>query len=367
MPRTLWLPTLMGVFLTCMGCRAPIPDTPAASSPEGRLYARATVADLHVDPTLWNDDLLVSPDRQAALPQLLAGGVDVAIFGIPSAGLPIIGGWRIFTTWRGYPKEARGDKWQAVLHQISTLQAAAEGSQGRLTLVRDLKGLKAAQASGAVAGFIGVEGAHCLGEDTSRLQELARLGVFYVGLEHLSDDHLGGSNFKVLGRGGHKKLTGEGKQVLREMAEAGLVLDLAHAGRETFFEALELFPGPVMISHTGIGVANPHWRNVDDDQLKAVAARGGVVGIMFGNHYLGGSSIDHWLDHVDHAVKVIGAEHVALGSDFDGMVPLPRGIEGAGDLPRLATALKGRGYSDDDVTLILGGSFVKMLERMEEE
>ncbi len=325
------------------------------------VHEQAVVADLHVDPLFWNRDLLQDdPRAQVDLPKLVAGGVDIAVFGVVTAGFPVVGGWRLLGLWRGWPRQARRSRWNAAQFQIARLHDAVARSAGRMVVVTTAAGVEEALAQGRIAVMLGVEGAQALDGDVRRVEALASQGVVYMGLAHLVNTEAAGSSYPL---GLNRGLTPLGREVLQAMHRVNMVVDLAHASKRAFWEILEATPGPVMCSHTGVRGVEDVWRNLDDDQLRAIADRGGVIGIMLATNFLGGKTLARWVAHVDHAVAVAGIDHVALGSDLDGLVPLPKGVETIADLPLLTRALLDAGYDADQVGKIMGGNFLAMLKR----
>ena len=151
--------------------------------------------------------------------------------------------------------------------------------------------------------------------------------------------------------------------LVRACNEAGLLLDVAHASRKTFWDMLEASSTPPFSSHSGADAVHPHARNLDDDQIRALAARGGIVGVIFVAAYLGGAfcTLERVADHIEHVAAVGGDDCVALGSDFDGFMPLPRGLRDAADLPRLTELLWRRGWREPRLTKLLGGNALRYL------
>ena len=161
-------------------------------------------------------------------------------------------------------------------------------------------------------------------------------GVRFMGLTHLSNNDLGGSSFPMMGNRG---LTPLGHQVVEEMARVGLSVDVAHASERTLEELFSYSSVRFFCSHTGVRGAGGGWRNLSDESLRRIADRGGVVGIILAPIYLGGDTVEDVVRHIEHAVGVMGEEGVGIGSDYDGMVALPRGFRDVTDLPRLTEAL----------------------------
>ncbi len=342
-----------GAVIGARGEDRPMPADVAA------LHREAVVADLHIDALLWNRDLSVSnPDGQVDWPRIQAGGLDIAVFGVVTAGLPIIGGWRLFTWWQGWKRDARRTRWAAAQDQIGRLNELIAQSNGQLELTRTAADVTTALSRGGVAALLGVEGAQALDGDISRIRTLHHQGVLYMGPVHLSGNALGGSSFPVGNRGG---LTPYGRDVVREMERVGMFIDVAHLSEAAFWETVNMTRGPILCSHTGVYGVEPSWRNLKDDQLRAIADRGGVIGIMVATRFLGGKELEQWVAHVRHAVAVAGMEHVALGSDYDGFVAVPPDAPDIASLPRLTWALVESGFTRDQIQRIMGGNFLQML------
>ncbi|MBI4703005.1 MAG: membrane dipeptidase [Deltaproteobacteria bacterium] len=277
------------------------------------------------------------------LPRLREGGVGAVFFGLVS--LPL----------RGAARAAR-----AVDEQIDALEAAAAARPGELVLAHAAAEVEAANRSGAVAGLLGIEGAHALGGDLDRLEHFARRGVRYLGLAHFSANEAC-YPAKGVGRRDDAGLTPFGAELVARCEQRGVIVDLAHVNRAGFLDACRLATRPPIVSHTGVLGAHEHWRNIDAVQLRAVADRGGCIGIMFCPAFLGGPGIDRVVAHLRHIVDVCGEEAPALGSDWDGfIVPTPELCD-ASRLPRLTEALLGSGLGERAVGKILRGNALRVL------
>jgi membrane dipeptidase len=227
---------------------------------------------------------------------------------------------------------------RAVNEQIDLVAQAIERSQGQLVAGRTADDVARARAEGRVAALLGIEGAHALEGSIEHLERFARRGVRYLGLAHLSPNAAcvpayGWRRDEVTG------LSDFGRDVVDRCQALGVIVDLAHINRRGFFEALERIHGPLLVSHTGIRALRSHWRNIDDDQVRAVGARGGAVGVMFAPRFLGGSGVATVADHIEHVVRIAGEDTPALGSDWDGMIVPSRGLRDPTELPNLLAEL----------------------------
>lgn len=256
--------------------------------------------------------------------------------------------------------------------------------------------LDAAARRGALAGIPGIEGGHSIEESLDELEWFFARGVRVMTL--VWNNHLRWIRSCQDGAGAEipEGLSPFGLDVVRRMNELGMVVDLSHAGRRSFFDALDATTKPVIASHSGCMVVNAHPRNLDDEQLRALARNGGVVGIVFCTPFLDGAAraeeqrwretpeykalrgandtelflaqsefmqrsvtplpIERVLDHLCHAVEIAGVEHVGIGSDYDGIQRTPQGLEDASTYLALAAGLARRGFAGADIEAVLGGN-----------
>ena len=226
-------------------------------------------------------------------------------------------------------------------------------AQGRASIAGTAAELKKNVEQSVLSAVLGIEGGHALEGRLERVKEVHERGVRFIGLSHLANNELAGSSTPLQG---NKGLTPHGHQMLDAMGEVKMALDVAHASRKTFEQMLEHKVRPFS-SHTGVAGQRKLWRNLDDASLKKIADRGGVVGIIFAPWYLGGKQCDDVARHIEHAIGVMGEDAVGLGSDFDGLVPLPQGIEDVADLPRITEALLRRGMPVGRVEKVVGENF----------
>jgi membrane dipeptidase len=319
------------------------------------LHDELPVMDLHADtPKLMDKAGYDVFARHNALPQAVnfLGHVDVPRMREGGLAAQFFGMWTL-------PKPRAGCA--ASIHdQLDALDAAAARRPDLFARCSTRAEVEAAKAAGRVAALAGIEGAHALEGRLERVEEFARRGVRYIGLLHFSANELG-APAKGLGRDDAQGLTPFGRDVIREMDRLGVIVDLAHINRKGFFEALEVSTGVPIVSHTGVAGVKAHWRNIDDEQIRAVADRGGVIGVIFAPRFLGRDGIDAVCDHLEHIIRVAGADVPALGSDYDGTVRPPRGLEDVAALPRLTAALLARGVGRAEVKKLLGENALRVL------
>jgi len=325
--------------------------SPAEREAEARALQRnAYLADAHADALLWNRDLRVRQRRgHVDLVRLAEAGVRLQVFTVVSRGFPFVGGFPAFALAHGWPLAAVRSPWSRTLFQIARLTETC--GSGAAILATTQAALAAAEREGKIACVLGVEGGHAIEGRVERVRELARRGVAFMGLTHLVPNELGGSSFPFRGRLG---LTCLGAEVLEAMAASGLAVDVAHASSRLLKALLDQERTRVFCSHTGVAALGPRWRNLDDGALRRIAERGGVIGIIFGTPYLGSRRLEAVADHLEHAIRIAGEEAVCLGSDFDGLVPLPRGMRDVTDLWKLTALLLARGHPRSRMERILG-------------
>jgi len=248
--------------------------------------------------------------------------------------------------------------------QLDCARQLAERHADAIVLARRADDIRAARASGRLALFLGVEGSYAIDDDVAGgVARLAAAGVRFVGPLWERDSKAGTSCRTPADR--DQGLTDSGRALVRACNEAGLLLDVAHASKKTFWDMLEVSATPPFSSHSGADGVHPHPRNLDDNQIRALAARGGIIGVIFVAAYLGGAfcTLERVADHIEHVARVGGDACVALGSDFDGFMPLPRGLRDAADLPRLTELLWRRGWREDRLTKLLGGNALRYLSQ----
>ncbi|MGE3457414.1 MAG: dipeptidase, partial [Kofleriaceae bacterium] len=266
---------------------------------------------------------------------------------------------QFFSFWTA-PYPQRGCT-KSVVDQLDALDAAMDKHPDQLAWTRTGAEVRTAKTAGRVAALGGIEGGQALEDSLDTIEAFARRGVRYLGLLHFSVNGLG-SPAKGRGADPAQGLTAFGRDAVRECERCGVIVDLAHINRRGFFDALELATQPVMVSHTGVLGVHEHWRNIDDEQVRAVANNGGCIGIIFARRYLGSSSIEAVVDHLMHVLDVAGEDVPALGSDFDGFVVPPTGLEDVAALPNLTVALSRRGVSDRVLEKILGANVLRVLD-----
>jgi microsomal dipeptidase-like Zn-dependent dipeptidase len=350
------------------------PRDPFAISRGARsLHAELRIADLHADPLLWPRDLLARADHgQVDVPRLIEGRVVLQVFGVATQSpwglnfernsaetfdmqtpLAIASGWgpRTYTS-----RLARA------LHQAELLRGAADASGGKFTLIATRGDLARHLAAFArdprrTAGFLGLEGMHALDGRVEALDELSAAGFRMAGFAHFFDNPFAGSSAGEQKHG----LTDLGRAALARVEELGMIADLAHASPATIRDVLAHAKRPVVVSHTGVQATCPGPRNLSDEEIRAVGANGGLIGIGAFEGAVCDTTPRAVARAMRHVRDQIGIEHVALGSDFDGAVAT---AFDASESAVLVEALFAEGFTPDEVRLALGENALALFARL---
>ncbi|MCX6569961.1 MAG: M20/M25/M40 family metallo-hydrolase [Candidatus Aminicenantes bacterium] len=372
------------------------------------LHREASVVDMHCDTIarfMAGEDLSQDlPKGHIDIPKLKRGAVDLEVFACFAP-----------------PPANEAEKYRSangVFAQIEAVNKLVEKNPGDLALVRSVDEANAARNASKTGVLIAIEGGYAIENDLVLLREFYRAGVRLMTLTHWTATDWADASGDP--QAVHRGLTDFGESVVREMNRLGMVIDVSHAHDETFWDVIRLSKVPVVASHSGCRALSPHHRNLSDEMLKALAENGGVVGICFvpaflqseldraetglfektaGEHRLPAdrAAIEkaepaargkfyadfekRWaelkktlpvvdvktvVDHIDHVVKVTGdADHVGLGSDFDGTSDTPVGLGNVGLLPNITKELVARGYKPEDIRKILGGNFLRVFGAVE--
>jgi membrane dipeptidase len=291
------------------------------------------------------------------------------------------------------------------LQRIAAVHKLAEDMPEAVMLCTTAEDVRRAHKSGRIAALMGMEGGHMINNSLPVLRMYAALGVRYLTLTHSVNTDWADSSGDTPK---HNGLTDFGRDVVRELNRLGVMVDISHVADKTFFDALEISKAPMIASHSSCRAISGHPRNMTDEMIKALAARGGVIQINYLDSFIdpdlyayslktreasrelmqkhGGPSRENFakvreelakqfgpapkasweriVEHIDHAVKLVGADHVGLGSDFDGG-SMPVGMEDCAQLPKITEALLRKGYKEADIRKILGENTVRLLADVE--
>jgi membrane dipeptidase len=364
-----------------------------------KLHFSSIVIDTHDDTT---QRLLVPgfdigvrhTDGSVDIPRMREGGLGAIFFSI----------WMSGTVTGPEAVKRSLDQFDAVREMVRT-------HAKDLVLCTTATEIRRAHADGKIAVLIGVEGGHMIDSDLAVLRSYAALGARYMTLTHYLNDEWADSSTD---KPAHNGLTDFGKEVVREMNRQGMMVDISHVSDKTFYDALAISQAPIIASHSSCRALCDHPRDMTDDMIKALASKGGVIHI---NYYMGFLSQEYrdamksnpdldkqmqaeiekrcgknedcqlregdnlvreavaagklprvtWeaiIQHIDHAVKLVGADHVGLGSDFDG-ANMPYGMEDVSMIPKITDALLKKGYSEADIRKILGENTLRVMEQVE--
>ena len=365
-----------------------------------KLHFSSIVVDTHDDTTQrlldGKFDLAARhTDGSIDIPRMKEGGLGAIFFSIWMPG-----------------KITGAEAVKRALDQIDAVREQVRRHPDQLMLAHTADEVRAAHKQGKIAVLMGVEGGHMIASDLGILRAYAALGVRYMTLTHSVDDEWADSSTD---KPAHNGLTDFGKDVVREMNRLGIIVDVSHISDKTFYDALAVSKAPMIASHSSCRAICDAPRNMTDQMIKDLAAKGGVIQINYhvgflsqefrnaekadpkineaiaaevdkrcpkddeGCQLIEGDKITReyvaagklpkvdWtkiIDHIDHAVKLVGADHVGLGSDFDG-ANMPYGMEDATMLPKITDALLKKGYSESDVRKILGENTLRVMAEAE--
>lgn len=347
---------------------APPPYTVSEKATE--LHKKILVADMHADSLLWNRDLLERGTRgHIDVPRLIDGNVALQAFTIVTktprhmnieANDDSTDNITLLAVAERWPIAAWSSLKERALYQAKRLNDFAARSNGKLTVIKTAEDLNAyleRRKSDAhiTAGFIGIEGAQALDGNVDNVDVLFAAGIRMMAPTHFFDTDMGGSAHGVQ-KGG---LTEKGKEMIRRMEAKKMLVDVAHASPKTIEDVLAMATRPVVVSHTGVKSTCDNTRNLSDEQLKAIAKTGGVIGIGFWETAVCGTDAKAIAKAIRHAVTIAGIDHIGLGSDFDGAVTEPFDTTG---LAQITEALLAEGFSEEEIAKIMGGNVLRLLK-----
>lgn len=356
-----------------------------------RVHATVLGVDAHTD-TLQRvllEDVDIGKrlaDGEIDLPRLREGGIHVPFFAM------------------AVPEYYKGaDAVRGTLDYRDAMQRVLDKYPDQIELATSANDIQRIVGQKKIAVVLTVEGGHQIADDLAVLRMYRRMGVLSMTLTHFRSNDWADSS---TGKAEHNGLTDFGKEVVREMNRVGMIVDVSHVSDKTFYDVLAISTKPVIASHSSCRVFSDVPRNMSDDMLRALARNGGVVGVNFGASFLNqkeaerlksaiasrnaiepdlsGPALDQFAlkqrtasayDHprvgqatiedaancIDHIAKVAGIDQVGVGSDFDGIEGVSRGLEDVSKLPALTSALLERGYSEQDIQKIMGGNFLRVI------
>ena len=284
------------------------------------------------------------------------------------------------------------------------MQSVLDTHKDQIELATTAADIRRIVRAGKISAFLTIEGGHSIDDDLGVLRMYYQLGIRSITLTHARNTNWADSANDTPA---HNGLTDFGKEVVREMNRLGMLVDLSHVSDKTFYDALSVTSKPVIVSHSSMRAISNVARNVTDDMLRALAKNGGVIGICFGMGFINpkdveklraatateaeapaltGRELDQYAaenaqkllgtraevvatvedvaDHVDHAVKIAGIDHVGIGSDFDGIAASANGLEDVSKMPALVAVLLERGYSEDGLKKIFGENHLRVVREV---
>lgn len=333
------------------------------------LHARLDVVDLHADPLLWRRDLLRrSTSGHLDLPRLVEANVAIQVFAsvtqVP-VGLnferndPRRDLITLLAIAQGWPPRTWTSRLERALYAAQRLHGFAERSAGALRVLRTAADVDAvltarSRRERVVGGLLAIEGSHALDGHLENLEVLADAGFRMVGLQHFFDNEAGGSAHGLSGGG----LTPFGRELVTRIGSTGMLVDVAHSSPAVVGDVLRVAEGPVVVSHTGLRGTCDNERNLSDEHARAVAATGGVIGIAMFAHAVGGPGVDDTARAMRYGADLVGVEHIALGTDFDGAITTS--VDATG-LPLLTESLLRHGFTEPEVAAVMGGNAARVL------
>jgi len=334
-----------------------------------QIHRRLLIVDLHADTLLWQRDLFTRSDRgHVDVPRLIEGNVALQAFTAVNRAprnlnmirndsssdmlmpLAILQMWPI-ATWTS--------PMQRALYEAERFERAASKSTGQLVWIRSASDLtsyleRRRNEPMLTAGFLGVEGADALEGDLANLQLLFDAGFRMLSPTHFTDTLFAGSSTGADKRG----LTPLGRKLIKEMEARRMIVDLAHASPQTVDDVLGMATRPMLVSHTGVTATCDSNRNLSDDRIARIAGKGGLIGIAYFPAAVCGTDVGAIVRAIWHVTGLVGVEHVALGSDFDGNTTMPFDVSG---LASITAALLSGGFTEDEIAKIMGDNALHFL------
>jgi membrane dipeptidase len=312
------------------------------------VHDRAFVIDLHNDVIeKVMDGYSLGPlhtSEHSDLPRFHKGGYDAQLFAI----------WADPSAYASAP-------YARAMAMIDAFEKEIAANVDTFAQARSSTDLTDLSSAGIFGGLLGVEGGHAIENDLSKLEAFYQRGVRCMTITWNNSTSWAISAQDPLSAS--QGLSPFGRQVIQTMDSLGMIIDVSHVGVQTIKDILTVTKNPIIASHSGARALRNHYRNLTDEQILSIANSGGVIGVVFYPLFLSSTNyatLDTVVKHIDYIRNLAGIDHVALGSDYDGMSPAPFGLEDASHLPALTLRLLERGYSREDVRKVLGGNFLRV-------
>lgn len=330
----------------------------------------AEFIDLHIETfiprRLWGYDM--QRDNRGAFPR----GVTFAHLDFPRAWQAGLSGgcWSITTN----PIRSESGRWAAFQHNLDALVAEVEATGGKVRVARNIREYRAIREAGSHAAMLCVQGGNAVdgapaGPLSIRDQLITRITVV-----HLTDSQLGGTSSPLRLPGASKRLTSRGKTYIEQLNEARIFVDLAHISREAFWQAVDVHDDsqPLICTHTGVCGVKDHWRNLTDNQLRAIADTGGTIGVIYQGSFLsrpgGPRDVEMVIEHLEHIIGTVGEDFASIGTDYDGFIIPPKDLrDGREGLLRTVDAMLRRGWTETRVRKVMAENYLRAFEQLRPE
>lgn len=344
---------------------------PVVVTAEARaLHESLLVADLHADSTLWHRDLRERSDfGHVDLPRLREGNVAIQAFtfvtrspkgqNYESNEADARDNITLVAQLQRWPRATWSSLTERALFQAGRLEEIARQDPRALRILQtraDLDAVMEARASGAktIAALLGIEGSHALDGQLENIDRLWAAGVRMYGLHHFFDNALGGSLHGSDGGG----LSDFGREVVARLDARSAIIDLAHSSEQSVRDVLAMREGPVVISHSGFQGYCPTPRNISDALMLQIAERGGLIGVGYWDAAVCEVSVEGIVGAIRYGMDLVGADHVALGSDYDGSTTVPFDTS---ELVALTDEMLRQGFTEEEIRKVMGGNVQRFL------
>ncbi|MBV6478933.1 MAG: hypothetical protein HGGPFJEG_01690 [Ignavibacteria bacterium] len=289
---------------------------------------------------------------QSDLPKLKEGGVDLQVFAV----------------W--IPMNQVKRSFDFTVEQIERLKKFESEYFEEFEYAKSYEDILRIISEGKICGLIGIEGGTAIGSDANNVRLFYEMGVRYIGLTWNNSNRISTSAKDAVLKNKSGGLTEFGREVIKVMNETGMMIDVSHLSEAGFWDVMEISADPIIASHSNCYSINPHYRNLTDEQIKAIAESGGYIGINFYDEFLdekgksSGVGIDKVIEHIDHIKKIAGIDCIGIGSDFDGGITPPRELFDATQYPVLTEKLLNSEYTREEVKKILGENFLRVYKKV---
>ena len=318
------------------------------------IHKKAIVFDGHCDTVLGIMNNKKSLEKKSItghldIPRMKEGGVNVQFFAVfiediykPNSSL------------------------KRTMQLIDCIYREVEKNQNDISLVCNYKQIKEVTGAGKIAAILSIEGGEALEGDLGVLRMLYKLGVRLLTLTWNQRNQIADGMAESRTNSG---LTEFGLKVIDEMNNLGMLIDVSHLSESCFWDVVQKSKSPIVASHSNCYALCPHLRNLKNEQIKAIAEKGGIIGVTFVPDFLTNekreATIKDVAEHIDYLVKRVGVDYVGLGSDFDGTKVLPLGLEGVDKVPNITEEMLNRGYKTEEIKKILGENWLRVFKNVE--